>query len=117
MAIEQIQLDYEQNSISFEYQQMLSEVIETVGAYNRLQRELELADQVQNLAIERFEISRQSFVLGAISTTELTIAQSEKDLAIQNYLQTLAAYWTVYYRLRLQTLYDFINNEKITYSL
>ena len=34
-------------------------------------------------------------------------AQTEKDQAILQYVQSLRGYWTSYYRLRRLTLYDF----------
>ncbi|MBC7895748.1 MAG: TolC family protein, partial [Cytophagaceae bacterium] len=43
----------------------------------------------------------------------LYLAQSEKDQAVQQYLQSLRGYWQAYYRLRRATLYDFVEGRDI----
>jgi len=78
-----------------------------------LQEQLALSKQQQAIAIKRFEITRQSFVLGAISTTELGIAQQEKDFALRAYILTLSNYWTSYFALRQSTLFDFSTGKVI----
>jgi outer membrane protein TolC len=65
---------------------------------------------MKQLAQERFEIIKESFVLGAISITDLTLAQREKDQTAREYIFTLSQYWQNYYELKTMTLYDFDNN-------
>ena len=76
---------------------------------------LSLAESLKDIALRRFDIARQSFVLGSLSTTELGIAQQEKDNAVRQYIQSVRAFWQSHYDLRLQTLFDFEKQESIIY--
>ncbi len=90
-----------------------TQVQQVVQQFLNLQQELAIAERISGLATQRYDISTQSYVLGAISLTELTLAQREKDQALRDYIQTLSRYWQWYYLLRLQTLYDFEQQQKI----
>ena len=94
-----------------------NEIIQAIGNWEQLQREVKLQEEIQEVSLERFEISRQRYVLGDISITDLTIAQREKDQAQRDYINTLRSYWITYYQIRKLTAYDFQINEPITYSI
>ena len=83
--------------------------------FTTLQRAVQDQSLIRNLADKRFGIANERYVLGAISVTDWTLAQREKDLTRRNYIQTLSNYWISYYELRLLTGYDFNTNQKITY--
>lgn len=70
-------------------------------------RVLEISEKADTVAAKRFEVAKNRYVIGRIGITDLYIAQSEKDQALQAYIGALRAYWTAYYRLRRVTLYDF----------
>lgn len=74
---------------------------------------LEIAKKAQEIALKRYEITKQRFVLGKITITDLNIALQEKDRSVLTYLNALEKFWTDYYTLRRLTLYDFIANKKI----
>lgn len=74
---------------------------------------LEIAKKAQEIALKRYEITKQRFVLGKITITDLNIALQEKDRSVLSYLNSLEKFWTDYYTLRRLTLYDFIQNRKI----
>jgi len=46
-------------------------------------------------------------VIGRIQIDNLYIAQTEKDQALNQFVQSLRGYWVSYYRLRRLTLFDF----------
>ncbi len=71
------------------------------------ERQLRLAGLADSVADRRFEIARNRFLIGRIASTDLYIAQSEKDTARQGYITALRGYWLAYFRLRRLTLYDF----------
>lgn len=75
---------------------------------------LATAEKAQEIALKRYEITKKRYVLGKISITDLNIAQSEKDKAVVEYLNSLENFWVDYYTLRRLTLYDFAEDEKIT---
>lgn len=93
-----------------------NEVVQTIANWEQLQREIELQKEIREVSLDRFEISRQRYVLGAISITDLTIAQREKDQAQRDYINTLRMYWITYYQIRKLTAYDFENDMPITYT-
>ncbi len=75
---------------------------------------LATAEKAQEIALKRYEITKKRYVLGKITITDLNIAQQEKDKAVFDYLNSLQKFWVDYYTLRRLTLYDFIEDEKIT---
>ena len=74
---------------------------------------LATAKKAQEIAIKRYEITKRRYVHGKITSTDLNLAQQEKDRAILSYLNSLEKFWTDYYLLRRLTLYDFIEDKKI----
>lgn len=75
---------------------------------------LSISKKAQEIAIKSYEITQQRYLLGKIEITDLNISLQEKDRAIVVYLNALERFWTNYYTLRRLTLYDFIENKKIT---
>lgn len=75
---------------------------------------LATAEKAKEIALKRYEITKNRYVLGKITITDLNIAQEEKDKAIVDYLDSLEKFWVDYYTLRRLTLFDFITNKKIT---
>ena len=75
---------------------------------------LKTAKKAEEIAVKRYDITRKRYILGKITITDLNLAQQEKDKAIVSYLNSLEKFWVDYYTLRRLTLFDFINNKKIT---
>lgn len=78
---------------------------QTVQCKNAL-RALDIAD-------ERYEITKRRFETGAISVTDLNTAQQEADAARSQYIGLLKSYWSNYYTIQKETLYDWERNMKI----
>ena len=74
---------------------------------------LATSEKAKEIAIKRYQITKERYILGKITITDLNLAQQEKDKAELEYLNSLQNFWTDYYTLRKLTLYDFINNKKI----
>lgn len=77
------------------------------------QSQLELAAKSDTVASRRFDVAKDRYVIGRIGIGELYIAQTEKDGALQAYVQAVRTYWLAYHRLRRITLYDFRTESKI----
>jgi outer membrane protein TolC len=107
VALAQAQSDFLRKNISQNKLQLEANIQQTVDAFNNLQEQLQLNQEMKELAQDRFDITKESFVLGAISITDLTLAQREKDQTAREYIFTLSQYWQNYYELRTMTLYDF----------
>ncbi|MCA9767907.1 MAG: TolC family protein [Gemmatimonadetes bacterium] len=76
-------------------------------------RSLEISAKADTVAGKRFEVAYNRYVIGRIDIDNLYVAQSEKDQALNAYVQALRGYWQAYYRLRRVTLYDFATGERI----
>lgn len=74
---------------------------------------LATSEKAKEIAVKRYEITKERYILGKITITDLNLAQQEKDKAEIEYLNSLEDFWIDYYTLRKLTLYDFINDEKI----
>ncbi|MFK7776177.1 MAG: TolC family protein [Saprospiraceae bacterium] len=107
VTLAQAQSDFLRKSITQNKLQLEANIQQTVDAFNNLQEQLQLNQEMKQLAQERFDIIKESFVLGAISITDLTLAQREKDQTAREYVFTLSQYWQNYYELKTMTLYDF----------
>lgn len=76
-------------------------------------RMLAISAKADTVAAKRFEVAKNRYVIGKIGIGELYIAQSEKDMALREYVQALRGYWAAHYRLRRLTLYDFAAGREI----
>jgi outer membrane protein len=106
-AQRQISIENQQFTTKFIIQQeteFKNNILQTIERFENAQQELILVEQIQKLAEERFKITQKSYVLGAISITDLTLAQREKDLAQRDYISTLGLYWQATYELEVWTL-------------
>lgn len=105
------------NSIEYQRRQFLQEVDYQVSQFMQLRDQVLLAAQSDTIAQRRYEVAQNRYLVGRIDITNLFIAQNEKDQARQAYIQALREYWTGWYALRQLTLYNFREDEPITYQL
>jgi len=107
-------LSLEENNIEQDQQAFEQEIYLHVLNWSNQRDFLATAEKAKEVAFKRYEISKKRYILGKITLTDLNIAQQEKDKAILQYLNSLEKFWVDYYTLRRLTLYDFINDKKIT---
>jgi outer membrane protein len=69
--------------------------------------------KADTVAGKRFEVAYNRYVIGRITIDNLYIAQSEKDAALNEFVQALRGYWVAYYSLRRATLFDFVTGQQI----
>ena len=81
--------------------------------FTQAARILTISAKADTVGSKRFEVAKNRYVIGKIGISDLYIAQSEKDAALQSYVQALRDYWLSYYRLRRLTLYDFAAGSRI----
>ena len=106
--------DLENTNIAQDRQEFEQEIyLHTLNWAN--QRDfLATAKKAQEIAMKRYRIAKERYILGKITITDLNIAQQEMDQSLVTYLTSLERFWTDYYILRRLTLYDFQKDEKIT---
>ncbi len=78
-------------------------------------QQVALNREADEIAADRYQIAQDRFVLGNLSITELSIALQESVQARRDYVQSLWNFWRTHYTVRALTLYDFENQQKITY--
>ena len=103
----QAQLDYARELGTFNQQQLLIDLQMSLNGLEQAVRSLEMAEDIRSLAEERFRISQESYLLGAIPLTDLSLAQRGRDQSNRAYVNSLRDYWFTYSRLRWLTGYDF----------
>ncbi|MFH6603683.1 TolC family protein [Maribacter algicola] len=106
-------LDLVKNDIEQEKQAFEQEIFLHTLNWSSQRDFLATSETAKEIALKRYEITKKRYVLGKITITDLNIAQSEKDKAVVDYLNSLEKFWLDYYTLRRLTLYDFKTDEKI----
>jgi outer membrane protein TolC len=89
------------------------EIYLQVMQFNMQEDQLRIAAKADTIAQKGYEVSRQRYLNGKVSVTDLNIADSEKDAATKSYIGALQTYWSYFYTVRRITLYDFIKNEPL----
>ncbi len=87
------------------------EVLTQVRNFNLLREQLVSRVKSDEIAEKAYNISKQLFLIGKISITDLNQALASKDNAKLNYITSLQDFWMAYYQLREKSLYDFENNQ------
>ena len=84
-----------------------------VEQFNNQRAQLEIANEADQIAQQRYKTNVETFMIGRISTLDLNDAQVSKDQARQKHINELFYYWYYYYQLRSLTLWDFEKNSNI----
>lgn len=100
--LEQSHLDYMQN------------LRKKVTQFNAQPTQCKDALRAQEIAVERYEITRKRYEAGAISVTELNTAQQEMESAKAQYISQLSSFWNDYYTLQKATLHDWQSKSDLT---
>jgi outer membrane protein TolC len=82
-------------------------VVRIVKQFNQQAGKVTIAAKADATAQHRNSVTIKLYMLGRATILDLNAATAEKDAARRNYVNALAAYWTLYYTLRSITLYDF----------
>ena len=90
-------------------------VVVQVEQFGLMKDQLMTANEADKVSESGYQIALKQFQNGEITITDLNIALSERENAKRDYIRSLQTYWEAYYKLRILTLYDFDNNQKISY--
>ena len=99
-----------QDEVTFE-----QEILTQVRQFEMLRLQIEITRKSDQVALQRYRVAQNRYLIGKIDITNLNIALTEKDDAKRSYIQALNSFWMAYYDLRRLTLYDF-SNKKVLYS-
>lgn len=103
-----VEYEVEQDRIVFE-----EEIYTLITLFNMLKDQLALSKEADEIATERYEIAKNRFFIGNLSITDLTIALQEKDQSKRDYISSLQDFWRTWMTIRVKTLYDFEQQQKI----
>ena len=92
----------EQNKYDLE-----QEIIRTVSEFNRQQNLSKKSLEALTIATTTYDINKQRFLIGKTDVNTLTLSLARKENAMQNYLSALSNYWSLFYKIRKLTLFDF----------
>ncbi|GHM99312.1 membrane protein [Cytophagales bacterium WSM2-2] len=97
-----------QDEVNFE-----QEIITQVRQFELLRLQIEITKKSDAVALERYIVAQNRYLIGKIDITNLAIALTEKDNAKRNYITALKSFWTAYFNLRRLTLYDFVTGKSL----
>ena len=97
-----IEYQVAQDEINFD-----QEVLTQVRNYKLLRNQVAARKKSQEIGQQAYDIAYQLFLIGKISITDLNQSLASKDNANRAYIIALRDYWTAYFQLRRNTLYDF----------
>jgi outer membrane protein len=100
-----VQYQLVQDEVNFE-----QDILTEVRNFNMLREQLTARVKSDVIAQRAYDISKQLFLIGKITITELNQSLASKDRAKQSYITSLRDYWLAYYQIREKTLYDFHHN-------
>ncbi len=84
-----------------------------VERFNNQREQLTIAARACEIAQKRYDTNVETFMIGRISTLDLSDSQQSKDSARQTLLNEMFSYWYYYYQLRSITLWDFSRSAPI----
>ena len=84
-----------------------------VEQFNLQKSQVEIAAKSDTVAMKRYEVTKQRFLIGKIAVLDLNDADTRKDQNKRAYLQSLQDYWNYFYNIRSLTLFDFINRRPL----
>jgi len=107
---------FTQYAVEQDKQIFTQQIVTQVTLFDMMREQVVLTADADSIASEKYQIAKERYVLGNLSITDLSIAFQEKDQAKRDYISALRDFWGSYYQLRYLSLYDFENDEKITYK-
>jgi outer membrane protein TolC len=107
-SLELAQVQAKQALIDFQQNLFLD-----VEQFNLQKNQVQIAAKSDTVAMKRYEVTKQRFLIGKIAVLDLNDADTRKDQNRRAYVQALQDYWTYFYNIRQLTLYDFINNKPL----
>jgi outer membrane protein len=84
-----------------------------VEQFNLQKNQVAIAAKSDTVAMKRYEVTKQRFLIGKITILELNDADTRKDQNRRAYVQALQNYWNYFYNIRSLTLFDFINRKQL----
>ena len=92
----------------------MQDIRTNVLQFNIQSSQCQNALRAQDIADERYGITKQRFEAGTVTVTDLNTAQQESESAKAQYIRQIHTFWTNYYNLRKTTLYDWVSHRDLS---
>ena len=106
--LELVKTQIEQNREA--YLQQIKQLVVMLNMQNEL---YQTSKRVEEISLERYDITKKKFESGTVSVTDLNTAIQDQESARIRNINQLKNYWIYYLSLRKATLYDWIGNHMI----
>jgi outer membrane protein len=103
-----IKMNVEQDQISFE-----QEILLKAQQFELLKNRVILSQKSLDVAVKKFEITQQRYMIGKIGITDLNIAIREQDAARRSQIEAIRDYYVGLYEIIGLTLYDFREGRRL----
>ena len=110
----QADLEVTKTQLEQAHETYVQELQTSVLQFNMQSGQCKNAMRAQDIADERYDITKRRFETGAVTVTDLNTAQQESENARAQYIRQLQTFWTGYYNLRKSTLYDWVGRQNLT---
>jgi outer membrane protein len=100
--------------IEKEQQDLSREAYSLVTNFELLKNTLAARDDARKTADEILDLTRQQFLQGNATHTEITLAAQDREQALLQYYQTLMDIIKQYYEIRKLCMYDFIHEKGLS---
>jgi outer membrane protein TolC len=84
-----------------------------VEQFNLQKSQVAIAAKADTVAMKRYEVTKQRFLIGKIAVLDLNDADTRKDQNKRAYLQSLQDYWNYFFNIRSLTLFDFLERRPL----
>jgi outer membrane protein TolC len=84
-----------------------------VEQFNLQKYQVAIAAKSDTVAMKRFEVTKQRFLIAKITVLELNDADNRKDQNKRAYVLALQDYWNYFYNIRSLTHFDFIKGKAL----
>lgn len=110
----QARLDMIHTKVEQTHTDYMQDLRKKVAQFNAQPQQCRNALRAQDIAEERYGITRRRYEAGSVSVTDLNTAQQELESAKTRYISQLKTFWNDYYTLQKSTLYDWQNKHDLT---
>ena len=109
----QSNLELTQVTVNQAYSDFQQNLFLDVAQFNLQKSQVEIAAKSDTVAMKRYEVTKQRFLIGKIAVLDLNDADSRKDQNKRAYVMSLQDYWNYFYNLRSLTLFDLLNRKPL----
>ena len=106
----QADLETTKTQLEQEHETYIYDLQNTVFQFSIQSAQCQNTKRAQEIAEERYEITKRRFETGAITVTDLNTAQQESESARAQYINQLKTFWSDFYAIRKLTLYNWVGH-------